>query len=164
VEEPGFLDQSCTLIVDTFLGVYAAAKIRLPAQNCFICSAIWASIGHSVGAAVGAAIPGAKRPVVICGDGGFQMIVQALSTRSRQKEDVVVIVVDNSIDGYEQYPLDRSYYTHSAQAPLPYAILPSWDHERHPVFLLPGCLDTFSSLSAVGARQRPAPLPALHFL
>ncbi|UVC19346.1 thiamine pyrophosphate-dependent enzyme [Mesorhizobium onobrychidis] len=123
-----FLDRSFTVIPDTFLGIYSAAKLKMPSQNCFISSAIWASIGHSVGAGVGAAIPGEKRPLVVCGDGGFQMIPQALSTMARYGLNAVIVIVDNGLYGYEQYLLAPGYYSGSSQ-PLPYTVLSRWQYE-----------------------------------
>ena len=46
-----------TVIADTFLGIYPAARMPMPAQDTFIAGAVWASIGASVGAAVGASRP-----------------------------------------------------------------------------------------------------------
>ena len=129
VAEPAFWETSLSLIADTYLGIYPAARMTMPAQNSFMADAIWASIGHSVAAAVGAAIPGEKRPVVVCGDGGFQMTGQALATMVRMRQNTIVIVVDNGLHGYEQYLLGRSYYNSQTEAPLPYAVLAPWDYE-----------------------------------
>jgi indolepyruvate decarboxylase len=60
VAEPAFLDASFTVIADTFLGIYPAARMKIPAQDSFMACALWASIGHSVGAAVGAWKPAAS--------------------------------------------------------------------------------------------------------
>ncbi len=73
--------------------------------------------------------PGEKRPVVVCGDGGFQMTGQALGTMVRLRQNTVVFVVDNGLYGYEQYLLGRSYYNSQTEAPLPYAVLTPWDYE-----------------------------------
>ena len=67
--------------------------------------ALWASIGHSVGAAVGAWRPGGKRPLVLIGDGGFQMVGQAVSTMVRYQHNAIVVIIDNSLYGFEQYLL-----------------------------------------------------------
>ena len=67
--------------------------------------ALWASIGHSVGAAVGAWKPGGKRPLVLIGDGEFQMVGQAVSTMVRYQHDAIVVIIDNSLYGFEQYLL-----------------------------------------------------------
>jgi indolepyruvate decarboxylase len=130
IAEPAFLDPTLTIIADTFLGIYPAARLSMPTSNCFITSALWASIGHAVGAGVGAWIPREKRPVVVCGDGGFQMVAHSLSTMAKYKHDTIVIIVDNGLYGYEQYLLSQTYYNNPGENPLPYAVLSSWDYEK----------------------------------
>jgi indolepyruvate decarboxylase len=129
IAEPAFLDAACTVIPDTYLGIFQAARMNMPAQDSFIVDGIWASIGHSVGAAVGACVPGGKRPVVLIGDGGFQMVGQAVSTMVRYQLNPIVVIVDNSLYGLEQYLLGPGFYTNPGQAPLAYNVLPDWDFE-----------------------------------
>lgn len=129
VAEPEFLDPSFVVIPDTFLGIYPAARMKLPAQDSFIVNAIWASIGHSVGAAVGAAVPGGKRPLVLIGDGGFQMVGQAVSTMVRYQHNSIIVIIDNSLYGIEQFLLGPGYYTNLSQPPLPYNVLPDWNFD-----------------------------------
>ncbi len=129
IAEPAFLDASFTVIADTFLGIYPAARMKMPAQDSFMACALWASIGHSVGAAVGACRPGGKRPLVLIGDGGFQMVGQAVSTMVRYGHNAIVVIIDNSLYGFEQYLLGPGYYTNPAQAPLSYNVLPDWNFD-----------------------------------
>jgi indolepyruvate decarboxylase len=129
IAEPAFLDASFTVIADTFLGVYPAAQMRMPAQDSFIADGLWASIGHSVGAAIGAFVPGGKRPLVLIGDGGFQMVGQAVSTMVRHQHNSIVVIIDNSLYGIEQYLLGPGFYTNPAQPPLPYNVLPDWNFD-----------------------------------
>ena len=118
------------MIADTFLGIYPAARLPMPAQDAFIADAVWASIGHAVGAAVGAFGPAAKRPLVLIGDGGFQMVGQAVSTMVRYQHNSIVVIIDNSLYGFEQYLLAPGYYTNPAQPPpVPYFTLPDWDFD-----------------------------------
>ena len=42
----------------------------------------------------------------ICGDGGFQMTAQALSTMAHCGSNPIVVIIDNGIYAYEQYLLD----------------------------------------------------------
>lgn len=129
VAEPAFFDASFTVIADTFLGIYPAARMKMPARDSFMACALWASIGHSVGAAVGAWRPGGKRPLVLIGDGGFQMVGQAVSTMVRYQHDSIVVIIDNSLYGFEQYLLGPGYYTNPTQAPLAYNVLPDWNFD-----------------------------------
>jgi indolepyruvate decarboxylase len=127
IAAPAFLDESLTVIADTFLGSYPVAQLRLPAQDSFITDGLWASIGHSVGAAVGA-FEGGRRPLVLVGDGGFQMVGQALSTMVRHQHNSIVVIIDNSLYGIEQYLEGPGFYTDPAQQPLPYNMLwPAWN-------------------------------------
>jgi indolepyruvate decarboxylase len=127
ISNGGFLDGTWLIIPDTFLGEYAAARLKLSAQDTFLTSAIWASIGHSLGAAVGAAMGTALRVLAICGDGGFQMMAPALSTMVRQAQKTVIIVVDNGMYGIEQFLRDKTFYSSNAD-PLPYVTLNRWDY------------------------------------
>ena len=129
IAEPAFLDASFTVIADTFLGIYPAAQMRMPAQDSFITDGLWASIGHSVGAAVGAFVPHGKRPLVLIGDAGFQMVGQAVSTMVRHQHNSIVVIIANSLYGIEQYLLGRDFYTDPAQPPLPYFVLPDWNFD-----------------------------------
>jgi len=127
IAEPGFLD-GLTVIADTFLGMYPAAQLPLPTRDSFITGGPWAPIGYSVGAAVGACA-GGKRPLVLVGDGGFQMIGQALSTMARDHHNSIVVIIENRLYGIEQYLLDRRFYTNPTQDPLTYNQLPAWNFE-----------------------------------
>ncbi|WP_036288335.1 thiamine pyrophosphate-dependent enzyme [Methylosinus sp. PW1] len=121
------LDQSWIVIPDTFLGVYSAANLPIKGRDGFLCSAVWASIGHSVAAAVGASFGAARRPLVICGDGGFQMTAPALSTMAQHGCNPVIIIVSNGIYGYEQFLVDRSYFESTSKPPRDYVVLNRWD-------------------------------------
>jgi len=125
----GFLDGTWLIIPDTFLGEYAAARLKLQGQDTFLTSAIWASIGHSVAAAVGAAMGTSLRVLAICGDGGFQIMATALSTMFRHTQKSVVIVVDNGMYGIEQFLRDSSFYSSNGD-PLPYVTLNRWDYAK----------------------------------
>lgn len=125
-------------------------------------NAVWASIGHSVGAAVGVAV--AKRPFVICGDGGFQMTTQALSTMARLKLDAIVVVVDNGLYGYEQYLLDRNYYSNPQHDALPFAAISRWDYSgiaRAMGVNMVATPKTASELEAAITAAKAEPGPAL---
>ena len=43
------LDDSWIVIPDTFLGIYSAANLPVKGRDAFLCSGVWASLGHSVG-------------------------------------------------------------------------------------------------------------------
>jgi indolepyruvate decarboxylase len=88
---------------------------------------VWASIGHSIAAAVGASLGSNRRPLVVCGDGGFHMTAQTLSTMVQYGCDPVIVVIANGIYGYEQFLVDPSFFSNPANQPLSYAVLNQWD-------------------------------------
>ena len=118
------------VIPDTFLGIYSAANAPVKERNAFLCSGVSASIGHSVAAAVGASFGSARRPLVICGDGGFHMTAQALSTMVQYGSKPVVVILANGIYGCEQFLVDESYFQNPAKQPRPYTVLNQWDFEK----------------------------------
>jgi indolepyruvate decarboxylase len=122
------LDETLITIPDTFLGTYSAANLPVKGKDAFLCDAVWASIGHSVAAAVGASFGSTRRPLVICGDGGFQMTAQALSTMARYGRSPIVVLIANGIYGFEQFLLDRTYFNINSNTPArPYAVIGQWD-------------------------------------
>jgi thiamine pyrophosphate-dependent acetolactate synthase large subunit-like protein len=60
---------------------------------------------------------------VLVGDGGFQTVGQAISTMVRHQHNSIVIIIDNSLYGYEQFLEGQGFYTNPAQPPLPYNVL-----------------------------------------
>jgi indolepyruvate decarboxylase len=122
------LDETLITIPDTFLGTYSAANLPVKGKDAFLCDAVWASIGHSVAAAVGASFGSTRRPLVICGDGGFQMTAAALSTMARYGRNPIVVLIANGIYGFEQFLLDRTYFNINSNTPArPYAVIGQWD-------------------------------------
>jgi indolepyruvate decarboxylase len=124
------LDDTWLVIPDTFLGIYSAANLSLKGKSAFVCSAVWASIGHSVSAAVGASFGSRRRPLVICGDGGFQMTAQSLSTMAHYGRNPVVLLIANGIYGFEQYLVDDTFFTNPAQPARSYVNLNQWDYVK----------------------------------
>ncbi|MEV1003041.1 thiamine pyrophosphate-dependent enzyme [Nonomuraea sp. NPDC050202] len=124
------LNDSWLVIPDTFLGSASAANLPVKGRDGYLSGAVWASIGHSVAAAVGASFGSKRRPLVICGDGGFHTTAQALSTFARYCRNAVVLVIDNGIYGLEQYIIDSGYYDDPDAAPKPYVVLNPWDFTK----------------------------------
>ena len=66
-----------------------------------IAQAAWNSIGYTTGACLGAGFADRRRPVVFTGDGGFQMVCQAMS-------DVVVVFPWVPVTTTECFPRMKS--------------------------------------------------------
>lgn len=127
-EVSGALDESFIAITDTSLSMYPAAELNIAGRKGFLCNAVWQAIGYSVGAAVGVALAQNRRPLVICGDGGFQMTAQSLSTMAQRKMRTVIIVLDNGHYGIEQWLLDPRFFRDTAAPLKPYLALNRWSY------------------------------------
>ena len=161
------LDNSWIAIPDTFLGVYSAANLPVKGRDAFLCSGVWASIGHSVAAALGASFGSSRRPLVICGDGGFHMTAQTLSTMGHYGRNPVILVIANGIYGYEQFLVDSSFFSSPTKPPLPYVVLNQWDFVKFANGLGLQFAQTVntatsldSALAAAKATNTPAPIVA----
>jgi TPP-dependent 2-oxoacid decarboxylase len=103
-----FLCETDVLIPDVGDALFGSAEMTLPCP--FISSAYYASMGFGVPAAIGVqlACPD-KRPVVIVGDGAFQMTGMELSTAARYHLNPVVIVLNNQGYGTLRIIQDGSF-------------------------------------------------------
>ncbi|MDD5678928.1 MAG: thiamine pyrophosphate-binding protein [Kiritimatiellae bacterium] len=94
-----FLDDRMILLAEAGDAFCAAPEFDIEEAENFIVQVFYASIGYCTPAALGVALarPG-KRPVVLTGDGAFQMTAQEISTLIRQKCPAVILLINN--DGY----------------------------------------------------------------
>jgi len=94
-----FLDDHMVLLAEPGDAFCAAPEFHIEEAENFIVQAYYTSIGFCTPAALGvAAARPEKRPVVLTGDGAFQMTAQEISTLIRQHLPAVVILINN--DGY----------------------------------------------------------------
>lgn len=95
----GFLDDSMILLAEPGDAFCAAAEFTIEEEERFIVQSFYSSIGYCTPASlgVGLARPG-SRPVVLTGDGAFQMTVQEVSTLLRQQIPAILLLINN--DGY----------------------------------------------------------------
>ena len=91
------LQKDMTVIPDVGDGLWAAADLRLPERTEFISLAYYTSMGFAVPAAIGAQLgKPTSRPLVIVGDGAFQMTGTELSTTIRYGLNPIILVLNNS--------------------------------------------------------------------
>ncbi len=91
------LQKDMTVIPDVGDGLWAAADLRLPEHTEFISLAYYTSMGFAVPAAIGAQLgKPSSRPLVIVGDGAFQMTGTELSTTIRYGLNPIILVLNNS--------------------------------------------------------------------
>lgn len=124
-----WVDDSMVLMADTTIALYSAAELPVNAADGFIAQAAWNSIGYTTGACLGAGFADPRRPVVFTGDGGFQMVCQAMSDVVRAKHGTIVFIFDNELYGIEQAFVNVKYFT-QGQPPEAFDLLHGWDYAR----------------------------------
>jgi len=97
------LDDSMVVIADPGDALFASSELVIHRQTEFISPAYYTSMGFAVPAALGVMIARpALRPIVLVGDGAFQMTGMELSTIVQRRLNPVVIVLDNRGYGTER--------------------------------------------------------------
>lgn len=104
------LDGTTFVIADTGDALFATADITIPRAAEYLSSAYYASMGFAVPAslAVQLAFPD-LRPIVIVGDGAFQMTGMELATAVRYHLNPIVLVLNNCGYGTERPMLDGKF-------------------------------------------------------
>jgi len=105
-----FVDESNIVIADVGDAAMGSMAITIPQPNQFLCPIYYSSLGFSVPAAIGvkAARPD-LRPLVLVGDGAFQMTGMEISTAARYRMDPIVIVLNNGGFGTERPMIDGPF-------------------------------------------------------
>ena len=126
------------VIADPGDALFASSELVIHRQTEFISPAYYTSMGFAVPAALGAMVARPNlRPVVLVGDGAFQMTGMELSTIVRHGFSPIVIVLDN-----EGYGTERLLHAGRPQV------------QRHPALAL---LTSCRRFSAAAAATRSAP-------
>lgn len=91
-----FLDDDMILMVEPGEAFCTAPYLQVEEPENFIVQAYYCSIGYCVPAALGVSLarPG-KRPVVLAGDGAFQMTAQEISSLIRFHCNAIIFVLNN---------------------------------------------------------------------
>jgi TPP-dependent 2-oxoacid decarboxylase len=76
--------------------LFAGLDIRVPGGGLYLAQGFYASMGFAVPAAMGAQIGSGVRPLILCGDGAFQMTGPEISHAPMLGANPIVIVVNNS--------------------------------------------------------------------
>jgi indolepyruvate decarboxylase len=106
------LDDRTIVIADIGDALFAATELTIRQHTEFLSPAYYTSMGFAVPAALGAQVARPDvRPVVVVGDGAFQMTGQELSTIVRRGYNPIVLVLDNAGYGTERllHPGDYDY-------------------------------------------------------
>ncbi len=116
----GMLDESVVVVADVGESLFAAADLHVRQSSEFLSPAYYTSMGFAVPAAVGVGFAAPHlRPVVLVGDGAFQMTGTELSTCVRYGQAPIVIILNN-----------RGYSTEREILEGPFNDIPNWNYEK----------------------------------
>ena len=114
------LSEKMVVIADVGESMFAAADLRARRATDFLAPAYYTSMGFAVPAAVGAGFANPDlRPLVLVGDGAFQMTGTELSTSVRYGHAPIVVVLNN-----------KGYSTERAILEGPFNDIPNWNYEK----------------------------------
>ncbi|HZS11865.1 MAG TPA: thiamine pyrophosphate-binding protein [Nitrospirales bacterium] len=114
------LDENMLVIADIGESLFAGADLRVHRRSEFMSPAYYTSMGFAVPAAVGASFADPSlRPIVLVGDGAFQMTGTELSTCVRYGHSPIVLVLNN-----------RGYSTEREILEGPFNDLPEWRYDK----------------------------------
>ncbi|HWI56498.1 MAG TPA: thiamine pyrophosphate-dependent enzyme, partial [Bacillota bacterium] len=105
-----FLAPNTVVVADVGDALFGATDLFIRERTEFIGPAYYASMGFAVPAAIGAQLANPKsRPLVLVGDGAFQMTGMELATLARYHLNPVVVVLNNHGYGTERHMQDGPY-------------------------------------------------------
>jgi indolepyruvate decarboxylase len=105
-----FLDDETVVIADPGDAMFAAADMSVHRRTRFLAPAYYTSLGFAVPAAIGAQLADPRlRPLVLVGDGAFQMTGMELATAARFGLNPIVVVLNNQGYGTERPMLDGAF-------------------------------------------------------
>lgn len=122
-----FLTDDTVVITDVGDALFGAADLCIHSRTEFLSPSYYASLGFSVLASIGVQMANpALRPLVIVGDGAFQMTGMELTTVVRYKLNPIIVLLNNDGYGTERPILDGLFNN-----------IQSWHYSRIPEIL--GC-------------------------
>jgi indolepyruvate decarboxylase len=105
-----FLSNSTVVVADVGDALFGAADLFIRERTEFISPAYYTSMGFAVPASVGAQLANPKlRPLVLVGDGAFQMTGMELATVARYGLNPMVVLLNNRGYGTERHMQDGPY-------------------------------------------------------
>ncbi len=75
--------------------LFGGLDVRVPHHSTYLAQGFYASMGFAVPAAMGAQMGGGMRPIVLCGDGGFQMTGPEISHAPMMGINPIVVIINN---------------------------------------------------------------------
>ena len=105
-----FLKSNTIVVADVGDALFGAMDLFIRARTDFLGPAYYASMGFAVPAGIGAQLANpSSRPLVLVGDGAFQMTGMELSSAVRYGLNPIVIVLNNFGYGTERHMCDGPY-------------------------------------------------------
>jgi indolepyruvate decarboxylase len=106
----GFISANTVVVADVGDALFGATDLFIRQRTEFLAPAYYTSMGFAVPACIGAQLANPKlRPLVLVGDGAFQMTGMELATAARYGLNPVVVVLNNSGYGTERHMQDGPY-------------------------------------------------------
>src|SRR5437879_663987 len=105
-----FVSRSTVVVADVGDALFGAIDLFIRGNTEFLGPAYYASMGFAVPAAIGAQMANPNlRPLVLVGDGAFQMTGMELATAARYKLNPIVVVLNNNGYGTDRHMQDGPY-------------------------------------------------------
>jgi TPP-dependent 2-oxoacid decarboxylase len=105
-----FVSRSTIVVADVGDALFGAIDLFIRGNTEFLGPAYYASMGFAVPAAIGAQMANPNlRPLVLVGDGAFQMTGMELATAARYRLNPIVVVLNNNGYGTERHMQDGPY-------------------------------------------------------
>lgn len=119
------LDENMVVVADVGDSLFGAAELTIYRRTEFLSPAYYTSMGFAIPASIGAQVANRKlRPIVLVGDGAFQMTCLELSTAVRYNFNPIVIVLNN-----------KGYTTERFIQDGPFNDILNWQYHRLPDLL-----------------------------
>ena len=105
-----YITENTVVVCDVGDALFGAMDLYIRQRTEFLSPAYYTSMGFAVPASIGAQLANPKsRPLVLVGDGAFQMTGMELATIARYKLNPVVVVLNNFGYGTERQMQDGPY-------------------------------------------------------
>ena len=105
-----YLSADTVVVADVGEALFGAIDLYIRQRTEFLGPAYYASMGFAVPASIGVQLANPKlRPLVLVGDGAFQMTGMELATAARYGLNPIVVVLNNSGYGTERHMQDGPY-------------------------------------------------------
>lgn len=119
------LDEAIVVVADTGDALFAAADLTINRHTEFLSTAYYTSMGFAIPASVGVQVASRQlRPLVLVGDGAFQMTCMELSTTVRHGFNPIIVVLNN-----------KGYATERFIQEGPFNDIHNWQYHRMPELL-----------------------------